>query len=753
MPLAGSQPTPGRSDAARRGPLVDRERLLARLAGAGTPVVVIEAPVGFGKSTLLAQWRATAEDRFAAVALGAHHNDPVLLIAAIAGAAAEVTEVPDDVFAALHGSDPAVLGAVPRLQKALARAPGPVILALDDVHALTDPMALAVIAALARDVPGGTRLVLATRRRPEAGLGRLRANRRLTELSARDLAMTRLEASAMLEACGLSLRPDSVELLVEHTDGWPAALYLAALTLAASEDPDLAAADFTGDYRIVADYFREELLPGFGADQLDFLTRSSVLDELSADACDAVLATEGSGAMLRRIARSNSLLRPLDTKDRSYRCHALLREMLGSELGRLDPSEGRGLHARAARWYGDRGDHEHAVPHAIASGDVEAAGALIWSHTTGHAGFGRTITLSRWLDGFTATEIEATPTLCLARAACGLSAGDGAEVEHWTGLALALLEGRKGAADRRLRITAAAIRASGAAREGLAPARRDVREAFALLDGESPWRALCRLIEGVSLHLCGEEHESARRALEDGARRGANGAPALEALCLAQLALLALDDGDVDEAVRLTERAVHGARLYGLDHQPACALVFGVGALVEAGRGRADAAARDVRTTLGLLGSLHEMSAWYESETRIVLARALVRLEDVGGARAQLAEAGRMLRRTPDAPVLREWVALASGEVDQASASGRWPLSPAELRLLHYLPTHLTFRDVADELFVSANTVKSQARSIYRKLGVSSRASAVAHARAAGLLPPDGVHPVGNGDTGARPDG
>ena len=136
-----------------------------------------------------------------------------------------------------------------------------------------------------------------------------------------------------------------------------------------------------------------------------------------------------------------------------------------------------------------------------------------------------------------------------------------------------------------------------------------------------------------------------------------------------------------------------------------------------------------------LVAGLRDMSPWYEAETRIVLARTLLRLDDVAGARAWLAEAGRYLKRTPDATVLREWLEGAWKQADLArSATDRWPLSPAELRLLPFLPTHLTFPEIAEELFVSANTVKTQARSIYEKLGVSSRNEAVTCARTAGLL-------------------
>ena len=193
---------------------------------------------------------------------------------------------------------------------------------------------------------------------------------------------------------------------------------------------------------------------------------------------------------------------------------------------------------------------------------------------------------------------------------------------------------------------------------------------------------------------------------------------------------------------RLRSRTLHG-----LGETPTQAIVPAVAAFVAALNGEAAPASRHVKQARALLAKLVEMSPWYQAETRIVIARALARLDDVAGARAQLADAARDLRQTPDAPKLREWVQKAWSEADSASASGRWPLSPAELRLLHFLPTHLSFREIADELFVSPNTVKTQARSVYQKLGVSSRAEAVACARTAGLLQSDDSEPVNHANS------
>ena len=215
----------------------------------------------------------------------------------------------------------------------------------------------------------------------------------------------------------------------------------------------------------------------------------------------------------------------------------------------------------------------------------------------------------------------------------------------------------------------------------------------------------------------------------------AQAAPNVATHCLAQLALVALDEEDPEGAEALVDHAMSKVDHFGLGDDSSQALPPAVASLVRAGRGRVEEATRDLKAAGDLLAGLNDFSPWYEAETRIVLARALLLLDDVAGARARLAEAGRFLRQTADATVLREWLERAWQEGDAArSVTGRWPLSPAELRLLHFLPTHLTFREIADELFVSANTVKTQARAVYQKLGVSSRAEAVACARAAGLL-------------------
>ena len=277
---------------------------------------------------------------------------------------------------------------------------------------------------------------------------------------------------------------------------------------------------------------------------------------------------------------------------------------------------------------------------------------------------------------------------------------------------------------------------AGIAREGVARMAADALRAHELLAPGSPWRPLCMFFEGSALHLTAKRAEAALR-LEDGAHRAAAAAPSIQALCLAQLALLALDDGEPERAANLAARARAQVDRCGLDGCPAMALVVAVSAALTAERGDPGRAKDDFELSLGLLAQLTEPSPWYELECRVALARAALCLARPGLARELVAEAAPALRRTPDAPVLAEWLDTLRLQVELApgqSASADWSLTSAELRVLRHLPSHLSCREIADCLYVSPNTVKTHVRGIYRKLGVSSRGHAVECARGAGLV-------------------
>ena len=707
------------------------------LQSADVPVVLAIAPAGFGKTTMLAEWREHDPRPFSWLTLDDAYNDPAVLVGSLAAALNDTEPLGDEVFAALAVPHPNITGTVlPRLRRAMSARECEAVIVVDDLDAVREAESLAVLATFIESLPEGLQLVLARRDEPPLRIARLRANGELLEIGARDLAMTQSEASELLRASGLRLDAALTERLLERTEGWAAALHLAILALQDVDDPVTTIEGFAGDERVVADYLRDEILAAMEPEDVDFLTAASVLDRLSGPVCDAVMEREGTAETLRRLVRSNALLIPLDRRDEEYRCHSLLREMLESELHRLGVERERELHRRAAIWFAERADYDRAVPHAISSGDIPLAGGLIWASTPEYEGRGRAVTIRRWLDLFTADQIASSPPLSLARATTYVTRGDGAQVERWTSAALAGAAGLAPEERRAAEAAAGVLRAAGSAREGMLAAGAAAERGYELLPEDSPWRSLCRLVEGVARHLTGDR-DAGRELLEDGARRGRVSAPSIQVVCLAQLALLSLDEDDADQAATYARQALDQADRVGLGEYPAMALVFAASALTRAMRGRANEAGRDVRHAVRLLEMLNDMSPWYEAETRITLARALLRLDELAAARAHLDDAVRFLRRTEDATVLGEWLERARGEAAAAvSVEGRWPLTTAELRLLHRLPSHLSFREIADELYLSPNTIKSQAQAIYRKIGASSRAEAVSCAEAVGLLDP-----------------
>jgi LuxR family maltose regulon positive regulatory protein len=721
--------------------MVVRERLIRALTQTSdVPVVLILAPVGYGKTTLLTQWARHESRPFGVVATRTADNDPRHLLESIARALSELAPIEEEVFIALSrpgGSHTAaVLGP---LGGSLA-AREPFVLALDDVGVLTAPEALATLNAIADHMPAGSQLALASRREPELPLGRLRAQRRLVELRSRDLAMTRREAAALLAANGLDLPSDDVVDLLRRTDGWPVGLELAALAVQNAPDRARAITRFGGANRLVSDFLRDEMMAGLSSEHATFVMRSSILDVLSRAACDATLGRSGSGAVLRELTRANVLLEPLDVCDDEYRYHPLLAEMLRAELRRVEPECEHRLQRRAEAFYAARGDLDRAVQHAVAAGDAAGAGRLLWATAAAQVLCGRTASLRSWLDHFSVEDQASDPGLALTAAAIHLVHGERDLVEHWASAAGRASSSETDDADRRAFDAGVTIMRATVARDGLAPMVEDAVIGYALAADDSPWRSLSCLLSGVGAHLIGNR-ERARSQLQEGARRGAISAPTIQVLCLAQLALAAMDEEDWAEAEALSARARAQVDRVGLGDCPIAALVFAVSARVRAQRGRAEQAQDDRRAALRLLGKLTDFVPWYAAEVRVALAGAALRLGDVPSARELLAEAARLAHEMPEAVVLSGWIRESSTAAQPLAETVAAPtsLTTAELRVLHLLPTHLSFREMARGLNVSANTVKTHAHAVYRKLDACSRSEAVGRAREAGLLDDGGV--------------
>ena len=329
--------------------------------------------------------------------------------------------------------------------------------------------------------------------------------------------MTPDEAAELLASRGVCLGPDAMARLIERTEGWPAGLYLATLYLEAETEPDSAIERFSGDHRLVADYLHDEFLSTLSAEDADFMIRSSILDRLSGEVCDAVLGCEGSAARLRRLAS----LEPAADPARPTRppvplpCAAAGDARVRARRPRGPPGT-RATRPRERLVRARRSSLIGPSPHAIAAGDTERAGALIWARTASYASRGRVATLRDWLALLGGQATAASPTLSLTQATVDLSRGDGALVD-----ALGRHRARAAQGPRRFRTV-------GARGIGAADPRRRARRAtesrrcattsrarYEHLPEDSPWRSLARLIDGVSSHLAGDR-EQARKLLEEG---------------------------------------------------------------------------------------------------------------------------------------------------------------------------------------------------------------------------------------------
>ncbi|MBS1861922.1 MAG: AAA family ATPase [Actinobacteria bacterium] len=727
------QPAPGSAG------LVRRDRLLRRLREDPSRTLVLCAPSGYGKSVLLEQLAAADDRHVAAVLLAARHNDPIVLVESIAAALGGPAEFPADVADALKAPRPDLERVVlPRLAATMEARRRPCLLMLDELERIESPGSLAIIGALARGMPAGSQLALASRVEPPLRLGRLRAMRRLTELRREDLTMTRSECGALLAAIDLDLSPRRLDAIVARTEGWPAALYLAGLALGGASDLSRAIARFAGDDRVVIDYMREEFLLPVSRTHLAFLRRASVLERLSGSLCDATLGRRDSAAVLRELSGSNILLIPLDRRDHWYRFHPLLQDMLRAELRASEPEAERDLHLRASEWWREQGDWDHAIHHAVEAEAPARAGELLWTAFPEYATRGRNATVVGWLERLGEAKVAASPGLSLAAAWAQLTLGQGPRAEYWAAVTARLLDEGGGPEEAGPRISLAAglaLVGDVLCRSGLVPMRESVAAVESLLAEEDPWRTLCCLLDGIGLHLLGER-PAARRRLREGVRRGSVGAPNLQVVCLAQLTFLSLEEEDLDQAAGEAARARAQIDRYGLGEYPMAALPFAASALARARGGQVDAAAADLATAERLFGELDHFSPWYGVETRLALAHASSRLGARAEARRFAAAAARELAELPGgSATLRRWLeqteeALGGEEIPAPAER----LTAAELRILQFLPSHRSVPQVAADVHLSPNTVKTHVRSIYRKFGVSSRQDAVEFARRAGLL-------------------
>jgi LuxR family transcriptional regulator, maltose regulon positive regulatory protein len=418
----------------RRG-LVARPRLSERLSHASQPrLTLVSAPPGFGKTTLLAAWlaaEASAERPVAWVSLEESEREPgsfwTYVVTALDAAAPGVGAGALPLLQAAHPPIETVLATV---LNELGELPAGLDLVLDDYHLADSPAIAADMAFLLEHLPPQAHLVISTRADPALPLARLRARGELVEVRAADLRFTPAEAAAYLnEIVGLDLAAADVAALEARTEGWIAALQLAALSLQGRDDVAAFIAGFAGDDRYVVDYLVEEVLARQPDAVRRFLLQTSILDRLSGPLCDAVTGGSDGKAVLELLDRSNLFVVPLDDSRQWYRYHHLFADVLRTHLMEEQPDEVAGLHRRAGWWYDATGEPVAAVRHLLGAGDVHDAADLVERAILELLRDRREATARRWIDDIPADVVSDRPVLAMGFVGALMSNGEFADVE------------------------------------------------------------------------------------------------------------------------------------------------------------------------------------------------------------------------------------------------------------------------------------------------------------------------------------
>jgi len=702
---------------------VSRRDVIERVAASGARVVSVVAPPGYGKSTLLAEWASSEERRVAWLHLDSYDDDPAALLARLAAACAGFSDETRDVVSALAlGEAAAPLGReTPLLAAALRTVREPFALFLDDAHEVTSVACEDVQDVVLGAVPEGSLVVVASRRSLPY-LAAIRVAGDVADIGAEDLRLDVAGARSIADQVGVEAPEGDLESWVRRCDGWPTGLFLCALIARDGKR------SLNGTDQELSDYLHRECLAGLPDELVGFLLRTSVLQQLTAELCDAVLGVSDSARLLREVRHRQLFLIPVDQKQDWHRYHDLFREFLQSELRHTRPDEVGALHTRAAAWHEANRLPAHAIDHLLAAGDRETAAGLIGSAALPVYQSGNLSLVDRWLTDAGDDALARHPMALVLATWIALVQGAAQEAERHTSLLARTDDHHPGIEAHR-----AMIRAAMCA-DGVEAALADSALAVLAVEPWSPWRDQALKIHGANLYLAGDP-ANARIALAEAAALAPQSRTDTPRLSEAFLAIIALEEGSWSVAARHVRIALasihaHHAEGYGMS-----TLALALAARVAAHERDQDRARRwAAKAMLARVFSTYAIPA-VAVAARLHLARAFLMLSDPQAAILLLTEADDVLRLRPDLGRLTAEAADVRVLVaSSATETGMPPLTVAELRLLPYLQTHLTFAEIGDRLSVSRNTVSTQAASIYRKLGATTRSAAVDAAIRRGLL-------------------
>jgi LuxR family maltose regulon positive regulatory protein len=690
-----------------RPDVVPWTRLITRVLDAQANVVVLRAPAGYGKTTLMTQCAAAARQPVAWVSLDVLDNDPTVLLREIAAATGHS-----------ESSD------VPALLNQLRRGPA-MLLMLDNMELVHSLPAIETLTLLCTYLPEGWKLVAAGRQVRALPVARLLAGGLALELDASELALTASEARRLLETVHTPLDLAAFQALYERMEGWPAGIYLASAA---------------GQERATTEYVWNEVLAPLTANQRAFLVRTSVLERFCPSLCNAALKREDSGAMIAELAQMPGLVFGLDQHPTWFRYHHLLAAILRERAADMDTGWLAEIHARASLWHEAHGMPADAIEHALSSGNRRRAATLFARYVRQLTNQGQQATLRRWTQAFTDEDLADWPPAAAGAAWVLGQLGERAPTRR----CITILERSECAGPfpfgERSSASAMALLKATFGWEGLSQMRALADTAYRLEPAGTEAHERSALSLGANLFLRGRL-DAAQQYLEE-----ATGAVETEAntavFALGLLALLHLESQRFTEtraALReglmlMDEKQLHGYTTSGA--------LFAACAYMDLEHEQADAARVCLDRAVSLLPAAAAVP-WWSILLATWTARVAIRLNDVERAEWLLSQAQRELGRFPDCGMLAQWVQKQERGLEAARGGAallRQPLTEAELRVLELVPTHLTLEEIGRNLCISRNTVKTHLKVIYGKLSVSSRSAAVARAQDVGLISRHAAH-------------
>ena len=724
--------------------LISRPALLHRLSeGLAGKLTLISASSGYGKTTLMAEWYAERghDTPMAWVSLDAGDNDPVRFLSYLITALQNVQDgLGQDVRTVLQGSqnplDPAILSL---LINELSTVPNDFILVLEDYHVIEMRELHQMMEFILEHLPPKMHLVILTRADPPFPLARLRARGELMEIRAKDLRFSLDDATAFLQdMAGLNLSEESIQILMDRTEGWVTGLQLVALSIQGQENPSESISAFGSGQGYIVDYLIEEVLNRQTESLKLFLLQTSILSRLNGSLCNALTGRSDGDATLDWLEKANLFVSSLGSEHSWYRYHRLFADVMNNRLRRLHPDQLPDLHRRATQWYEQNDLFSEAIEHALSAGDFQVAARMVESNAASLLRNGNIPTLLGWFNKLPREIIKEHPRLSMDHAWALLLAGNTDHIEK----NISAAEERAMALNvfNELRGDFAATRAYAASMQG------DMDQAFDKAHEALEWlskddltvRSVMEFVLG-GIYYMRQDFPKALAAMQEASDLGElAGNINVAVSALSAVGGLLAAQGKLIEAEKTYERALKLGTGHNKQPLPIVSSAY-------TGLARLHLARKDLKNARQFAQTGVELGEqWFNVDSQIGGYLTLARIEHLEGnaneAQSALEKAKHLAAThtlTPNTPQsIADCEAFLQRPPSNQVAQGGLidPLSERELEVLRLFAEGFSNQEIAKKLIISLGTVKAHSSNIYRKLDVRNRAQAVIAAREMKLL-------------------